>query len=141
MSASDYAGDVTSAEAWDLLSNDPKTVLVDVRTQPEWTFVGIPDLRSIGKEALMISWQVYPGMEGNSGFMDQLRSAGVDEDATVLFMCRSGARSRAAAIAATAAGYRHAYNVADGFEGGHDESGHRGRREGWKAANLPWTQN
>jgi rhodanese-related sulfurtransferase len=56
-------------------------------------------------------------------------------------LCRSGARSRAAAIAMTRAGLERAYNVAGGFEGELDENRHRGLRNGWKAAGLPWKQS
>jgi rhodanese-related sulfurtransferase len=65
---------------------------------------------------------------------------GADKDAPVLFLCRSGARSRSAAIALTQAGYGRAYNVAGGFEGDLDGDRHRGHKNGWKAAGLPWKQ-
>jgi rhodanese-related sulfurtransferase len=59
----------------------------------------------------------------------------------VFLICRSGARSRAAAIALTGAGFSHAYNVAGGFEGDADGAGHRSNKNGWKAAELPWRQS
>jgi rhodanese-related sulfurtransferase len=58
----------------------------------------------------------------------------------VFLLCRSGARSRAAAIALTEAGFRQAFNISDGFEGDADQDGHRCNRNGWKAENLPWRQ-
>jgi len=58
----------------------------------------------------------------------------------LLFLCRSGVRSRAAAIAMTAAGYSRAYNIAQGFEGDPDAERHRGNKNGWKASGLPWKQ-
>jgi rhodanese-related sulfurtransferase len=58
----------------------------------------------------------------------------------VLLLCRSGARSRAAAIALTAAGYGPCYNVSEGFEGDRDGAAHRGSVGGWKVAGLPWAQ-
>jgi rhodanese-related sulfurtransferase len=58
-----------------------------------------------------------------------------------MLLCRSGARSRAAAIALTGAGFAQAFNIGDGFEGDVDPQGHRGNRNGWKAANLPWRQS
>jgi len=72
---------------------------------------------------------------------EKVRRAGADEGVPLLFLCRSGARSRAAAIAMTAAGFGHAYNVAGGFEGDLDETRQRGKRNGWKAGGLPWRQN
>jgi rhodanese-related sulfurtransferase len=140
-----YAGDVSPSEAWSGLAKDSKASLVDVRTQPEWAFVGIPDLRSLGKKAGFVSWQAYPQMQVDADFVakvEQLvaKDAGGDKSAPIYFICRSGARSRAAAIAMTAAGYEHCYNVAGGFEGDVDAEGHRGKSNGWKAGNLPWVQ-
>lgn len=136
-----YAGDVGVADAMKALSEDPKAVLVDVRSQPEWTFVGLPDLNAIGKRAVCVEWQSFPGMTANPSFASQLAAAVPERSAAVYFLCRSGARSRAAAITATQAGYGRAYNIAGGFEGDLDERGHRGSRTGWKAAGLPWRQS
>ncbi len=58
----------------------------------------------------------------------------------MLLLCRSGARSRAAAIALTDAGFGPCYNVAEGFEGDRDHARHRGSVGGWKVAGLPWQQ-
>ncbi|MGE0713827.1 MAG: rhodanese-like domain-containing protein [Alphaproteobacteria bacterium] len=131
---------MTSRDAWRLLAEDQGAVLVDVRTRPEWMFVGVPDLSTIGKKTSFLSWQVFPTMEVAGDFAEQLAKAGVAKDRTVLFICRSGARSRSAAIAATRAGYLHAHNVSDGFEGPPDGERHRGRIAGWKASGLPWVQ-
>ena len=136
----DYAGDVSPDKAWQGLGADSRSVLVDVRTRPEWQFVGVPDLSGIGKQVAAVSWQVYPGMERNPQFEEAVRSVAASPDVPVYFICRSGVRSRAAAIAMTAAGYTQCYNVAGGFEGGLDEARHRGAREGWKAGGLPWVQ-
>ena len=61
-------------------------------------------------------------------------------DAPVMFMCRSGARSHGAAIAATQAGYPNSFNVLEGFEGDKDSNGHRSSVGGWRKAGLPWVQ-
>ncbi len=79
-------------------------------------------------------------MEINQDFIAAVTAAAPDKAAPVLFLCRSGARSRSAAMAATAAGYAKAYNVAEGFEGDLDGEGHRGKLNGWKVAGLPWRQ-
>jgi rhodanese-related sulfurtransferase len=136
-----YAGDVDPSEAWKRLSENAEARLVDVRSQAEWSFVGVPDLSGAGKRTLFLQWQVYPAMAQNQAFVDELAKAVPDKDTPLYFICRSGGRSRAAAMAMTAAGYRHCYNVADGFEGGPDGSRHRGRIAGWKAAGLPWIQD
>ena len=143
-SAPGYAGDVTPGEAYRILSADPSARLVDVRTRAEWTYVGLPDLSALGREPLLAEWQVFPGMAVNARFAEQadaaLSGSGASRRDPVFLLCRSGARSRAAAIALTAAGYAAAYNVAGGFEGELDAEGHRGRVSGWKAEGLPWRQ-
>ena len=123
-----------------MLERDDASVLVDVRTVPEWEFVGLPNLQSLGKQTALVQWQIYRGPSPNPEFLSELEAAGVNKDAKVLFLCRSGARSAAAAAAATAAGYKTCYNVAGGFEGPHDADGHRGAVDGWKALGLPWEQ-
>jgi rhodanese-related sulfurtransferase len=138
--AQGYAGDIAPTEAWALLAREPGAVLVDVRSAPEWSFVGTPDLSSVGKKTVLVQWQTYPGMTPNPDFAAALRAAGVTPGQSVIFLCRSGARSRSAAIAMTAAGYAVCYNLAGGFEGPHDPHRHRGVVSGWKAAGLPWTQ-
>ena len=99
-----------------------------------------PDLASAGKQVVLIQWQVYPTMQPNAAFSDQLKEAGFTPEQHIYFICRSGQRSFAAAQAAQAAGFPHAYNVAEGFEGGVDAAGHRGVAAGWKAKGLPWRQ-
>ncbi len=127
-------------QTWDALKTEPAAQLVDVRTDAEWNFVGLPDLSSAAKQVVLIPWQVYPSMERNQGFEDQMRKAGFTPDQHIYFICRSGVRSLAAAAAARAAGFPHVYNVADGFEGPPDAAGHRGGTAGWKADGLPWRQ-
>jgi rhodanese-related sulfurtransferase len=131
---------VPPRKAWEALQSEAQAQLVDVRTDAEWNFVGVPDLASAGKETALIPWQVYPAMQVNGAFVEHLRQAGLTPDNHVYFLCRSGARSMAAAQAAQAAGFAHVYNVADGFEGPPDAEGHRGTVAGWKADALPWRQ-
>ncbi|MEQ8654163.1 MAG: rhodanese-like domain-containing protein [Kiloniellales bacterium] len=135
-----YAGDRNPSETWEQLQGNPKATLIDVRSEAEWAFVGIPDLTSIAKEPLLLAWQHFPGMQVNQQFVQNLQAKVADKEAPLYFLCRSGGRSQSAAAMATAAGYRECYNVAEGFEGGHDQAGHRGRINGWKARDLPWRQ-
>jgi rhodanese-related sulfurtransferase len=79
-------------------------------------------------------------MQVNGAFVEHLQQAGLTPENHIYFLCRSGARSMAAAQAAQAAGYAHVYNIADGFEGPPDGDGHRGTVAGWKADQLPWRQ-
>ncbi len=131
---------VPPKQVWDALRADPSARLVDVRTDAEWAYVGLPDLSDAGQEPILIPWQVFPTMQVNAQFTDHMRAAGLTPEHHVYFLCRSGVRSQAAAGAAQAAGYPHAYNITDGFEGPPDADGHRGALAGWKADDLPWRQ-
>jgi rhodanese-related sulfurtransferase len=131
---------VAPADVWDALLSDPAAALVDVRTEAEWTFVGVPDLSQAGKRVLLIPWQVFPTMAVNADFVEQMADAGVTPADRIYYLCRSGVRSLAAARAAIACGFVHGFNVADGFEGPVNARGHRGQVAGWKAAGLPWRQ-
>jgi rhodanese-related sulfurtransferase len=136
-----YAGDLSAAEAWALMSGDPAAQLVDVRTVAEWNFVGLPDLSPLGRKVHCVEWQGFPSMAPNPSFVAQAGAAlEAAKGSPVLLLCRSGGRSRAAAMALTAAGYAHAYNIAGGFEGDLSATKHRGDTNGWKAAGLPWNQ-
>lgn len=133
-----YAGDITPQESWKVLSDNPDAVLVDVRTEAEWNWVGVPDLSGLGREVVFVQWTTANGR--NENFVADLIAAGITPgDRPVVFLCRSGNRSISAAEAATAAGIAPSYNVLDGFEGQLDAEGHRGST-GWRADGLPWKQ-
>ena len=127
-----YAGAVLPAEAYSLMQQG--ATLVDVRTDAELHYVGsVP-----GSET--IEWNTFPEGQRNPSFLEQLGEA-VRKDEPVMFLCRSGVRSHSAAIAATQAGWKEAYNVLEGFEGDKDAAGHRNVTGGWRKAGLPWVQN
>ena len=129
-----YEGALLPNEAYEILQTAPGAKLVDVRTRAELDWVGrIPD-------AVEIEWASYPGMKPNPNFMAALEQQ-VDKEALVLFICRSGARSHHAAIAASQAGFADCYNVLEGFEGDKDADEHRNVLGGWRAAELPWEQS
>ena len=132
--------DIEPGKVWDALKSDPQAALCDVRTDAEWSFVGLPNLEEAGKEPVLIPWQVYPSMQRNGAFVEHLRAAGLTPEHRIYFLCRSGARSLAAAQAARTAGFPEVDNVADGFEGPVGPEGHRGTVAGWKADGLPWQQ-
>ncbi|MDQ8699985.1 rhodanese-like domain-containing protein [Hyphomicrobium sp. LHD-15] len=136
--------DVPVDETWARLTADKGSVLVDVRTRAEWTFVGLPDLSSLNKRVTTLEWQTFPDNRIDPEFVEKLNKllegAGVAKDAEVFFVCRSGARSRSAAAAMADAGYTRCRNVAEGFEGPLDADHRRGQIAGWKAAGLPWRQ-
>lgn len=128
-----YQGELTPQEASDLLLLAPGAKIVDVRTRAEWDWVG----RVAG--AVEIEWNQYPGGVRNPNFMAELKRQ-VDPEALVMFLCRSGVRSVAAASAATEAGYNSCFNILEGFEGDKDANGHRNTIGGWRKAGLPWIQ-
>ena len=131
-----YAGDLRPQEAWAKL--EAGAILVAVRTEGEWAHIGIPDTASAGEkpnDPLFIQWNLAGGIP-NARFIEQLKLQAPDGQGTELvFLCRSGARSIAAAIAATQAGYT-SYNVLEGFEGEPDRHGER-TVNGWKNRGLP----
>ena len=128
-----YAGDLTPQEAWAKLEEG--AVLVDVRTEGEWAHIGIPDTKATENDPLFIRWTFRGGIP-NPDFIRQLRQQAPEDQGTELvFLCRSGQRSIAAAIAATQAGFT-SYNVLEGFEGEPDRYGER-TVNGWKNRGLP----
>ncbi|NNF78385.1 MAG: rhodanese-like domain-containing protein [Rhizobiales bacterium] len=131
-----YKGDLTPLETMERLTSSQSAVLLDVRTMPEWNYVGVPAVERL----LTVEWQTFPSGAVNESFVAQVEQAGVPKDAEVFAICRSGVRSIAAAKALTAAGYESVYNVLEGFEGDKDSAGHRGNVGGWKHHGLPWTQ-
>jgi rhodanese-related sulfurtransferase len=139
-----HIDDVPVKEVWDRLKADPQAVLVDVRTRAEWTYVGLPELTAIAKRPLLVEWQTFPDNRVDAQFADRLSKmlteAGAGKDTELFFICRSGGRSKSAAQAMAAEGYKRCRNVADGFEGPLDPNRQRGRAGGWKAAGLPWAQ-
>ncbi|MCU1517772.1 MAG: sulfurtransferase [Pseudarthrobacter sp.] len=128
-----YAGDLTPQEAWSKLEKG--AILVDVRTEGEWAHIGIPDTKATENDPLFIQW-TFPGGIPNPDFLTDLAQQAPEDGGTeLLFLCRSGQRSIAAATAATQAGFT-SYNVLEGFEGEPDRYGER-TVNGWKNRGLP----
>lgn len=139
--------DVDPTETWTGLAEKSDSILVDVRTNAEWSFVGIPDLSNVNKQAILIEWNQFPTMTKNKDFasnlMDKLNGAAPSD---VYFLCRSGVRSLAAAalmieVFAAQGWSVNCINVTEGFEGDLDANGHRGNLNGWKARGLAWRQS
>jgi len=139
--------EIDPVAAYRLLESNPGTALVDVRTRAEWAFVGLPDVSATDRPLWLVEWVSFPGGARNQAFLDELAGQmGDSMPERLLFICRSGTRSMAAAEAVAAALAEkgvaaHCSNVAEGFEGDLDQEGHRGRRNGWKARGLPWRQS
>ena len=127
-----YAGAVTPSEAWRLVEL-AQAKLVDVRTPPEFKFVGyVPG-------SVNVEWR-GSDLLPSAVFVNALRQVASPRD-TVLLICRSGVRSHAAARAATSAGFQRVYNVLEGFEGQRSLAGRRGEIDGWRRHGLPWSQD
>jgi len=130
-----YAGAVTPHEAYQLLQMNPATKLVDVRTTAERHWVGQVSLPASQHAA--IEWSFWPGGAPNPNFAEQLKEVAGKDD-VLLFLCRSGVRSRHAAKLATEQGFTNAFDILEGFEGDKDGAGHRKNVAGWCKAGLPW---
>ncbi|MDF3014706.1 MAG: rhodanese [Cellvibrio sp.] len=128
-----YAGTVAPDDAWKLFIGG-QAHLVDVRAAEERKFVGhVPN-------TLHVAWQTGPALIKNPRFLRELENK-LPKDAVILLLCRSGKRSAAAAINATAAGFKHVFNVREGFEGELDDRQQRGANGGWRQRGLPWVQD
>jgi len=130
---------LTPLQAWEVLQNEPDAVLVDVRSQMEFSYVGHP----VG--AVLVPWQEPPDWRVLPDFVERLRRAlpaaqTPPEQRPLLLLCRSGHRSQEAAQALAAAGFVRLANVVEGFEGDRDAEGRRGTLGGWRFHGLPWEQ-
>lgn len=129
----DYAGGLYPPEAWALFDAGVAT-LIDVRSAEERKFVGfVPGTEHV-------AWQTGTALIKNPRFLRDLEKK-VSKQDVVLFLCRSGKRSAAAAEAATKAGFVNAFNVLEGFEGDLDSQQRRGETGGWRRWGLPWQQD
>lgn len=139
--------ELSPTESWELLETEPGAVLIDVRTQAEWGFVGVPDLAELGKSTIFVEWARYPDMSMNPRFVAEVMTQlGGRTPSHLLFICRSGARSLRSAMAVAdhlsqAGEPVPCVNVREGFEGDLDQAGHRGNQNGWKARGLAWRQS
>jgi len=126
---------INPKQAWSLLQQNNKAVLVDVRTKIEHAFVGHP----VG--ALHVAWKEAPDWQVNPNFVAEVEKLVPDKNVPVLLLCRSGQRSLDAAKALEEAGFQRLINIVDGFEGPLDQHNHRGNIGGWRFDKLPWAQS
>ena len=138
---------INPQQAFDELKNNPNSVLIDVRTFVEFNFVGFVNPHAFGDRMILLPWQLYPEMQENPDFDHSLENSiqklipNFDKNqAKLFFLCRTGARSNAAAAHSINVGYKNCYNITAGFEGDLNEGSHRGKVNGWKASHLPWRQ-
>jgi len=126
---------VDSRDSYDMVMKSPKdTFIIDVRTGAEYEFVGHPDLPN---GVPNIPLKFYPGWETNTNFVKDVE-ARYSKDATLIMLCRSGGRAKAAAKLLLYAGFKKVLYMTDSFEGSNDEKGHR-TVDGWKVNGLPYT--
>ncbi len=126
---------LTPKEAYDFLQRNPDALLVDVRSEIEFLFVGHP----VG--AIHVSWNDGPNWDVNPHFVGEVRKlTGHGGGRPVVLICRSGNRSETAGEALIEAGFKNVCNVLHGFEGELDDKHHRNSISGWRFDGLPWEQ-
>ncbi len=133
---------LTPAQAWEMLQENPRTVLIDIRSTMEYLFVGHPN------GAVHVPWIDEPEWVVNPHFVTDIRKlmlGGVTchdgvACAPIILICRSGKRSLEAGARLLGAGFQEVYHVDEGFEGDLDEHHHRGTLGGWRFRGLPWEQ-
>lgn len=134
--------ELSPQQAKQMLDDDPRAVLVDIRSSMEYLFVGHP----VG--AVHIAWIDEPDWEINPDFtreIKQLMLGGLSHseasgEAPVILICRSGKRSREAGEHLLQQGLVNVYHVDEGFEGERDENHQRSTIGGWRFRGLPWEQ-
>ena len=137
---------INSKEAFDLLKEDEHAVLIDVRTNKELFEVGIPDLREIGKETYKIEWRNSILLGSQKRFLNDFnKNLSHHDEAKYLFICRSGIRSKFAALTVEesfkSGNYNGmCFNIEDGFEGFEQPSVYPQNPTGWKNLGLPWSR-
>lgn len=133
---------IDSQQAWQMIQENPKCLLVDVRSHMEFLFIGHP----VG--AINVPWIDEPDWNINPNFSREIKQlmlgglahSGERETVPVLLICRSGKRSLEAGNLLISEGVNNVYNISDGFEGELDDDHHRSTLGGWRFAGLPWEQ-
>ena len=131
---------ISPTEAWQICQQDPRALLIDVRSSMEYLFVGHP------KGAVHIAWIDEPDWVINKNFVTEIRKlvlGGLKEaasDVPIILICRSGNRSDDAGKALVDSGMKNIYNIDEGFEGKLDDDHHRSTVGGWRYRDLPWEQ-
>ena len=101
-------------DAFDFLSKNLNSYLIDTRSDLEWKTTGIPDLSSMNKETYLINW----GPVLNQSFFEEYKNfllTRFDQKDSLFFVCRSGSRSLMAAQFAIKFGFKNSFNIYEGF--------------------------
>lgn len=131
---------ITALEAWQICQQDPRALLIDVRSSMEFLFVGHP------KGAIHIPWIDEPDWVINKNFVTEIRKLALGglkenaDDVPIILICRSGNRSDDAGKALVEAGMKNVCHIDEGFEGKLDDDHHRSTVGGWRFHKLPWEQ-
>ncbi len=134
--------ELSPTAAWELIQDDHRAVLVDIRSSMEFLFVGHP----VG--AVHVPWIDEPTWEVNPDFVMEIRKlmlggAVCDVEkgcAPIILICRSGKRSKEAGNHLVEAGLTHVYHINEGFEGELNDHHQRSAVGGWRFHGLPWEQ-
>ena len=114
--------EIKSSDIEKFLETNPKTVLLDVRTEDEWHTLGKPDTKNLGIKSYFIT------ITQDSSFINNVKQ-NIDKKEKVLVICAAGGRSMIAANLLAKEGY-DTFSVSDGFSG-------NGQDPGWKNLGLP----
>ena len=121
---------IKSSEIKNYINENSNVVLLDVRTENEWTTLGKPNAEDLNSKTYFVTvspdlsnWQVP-----DPNFVENVKK-NINKDKTILVMCAAGGRSLIAANLLKAEGYS-VLNVSDGFSG-------NGQDPGWKNLGLP----
>jgi len=133
---------VSAKEAHKITEDNPKALMIDVRSHMEFLFIGHPT------GAINIAWIDEPDWTVNPRFIAEIRqtilggTSHIDnvESAPLLLICRSGKRSLEAGNLLVTSGFHNVYNVEEGFEGELNNEHKRSTLAGWRYDGLPWEQ-
>ena len=134
---------ISSNDAFEEINSNVGALLIDVRSELEWKKIGIPDLGDLNERLVLLELQSMPSMEINQNFLAELEETLSNRNVkNVMFMCKAGVRSQAAAIKSISVLLNANKNIkicndSDGIEGkGFSIFG--GTASGWKNSGLPW---
>ena len=116
---------ITCKEIKDHLKNNPKSVLLDVRTQEELDHIGKPDGDKIGLKTYSLEIR----RDDLFDFVQEFKNLNISKDKEVLVICASGERSQITAELLSRENYK-SINISDGFMGSQEG-------DGWKNSGLP----
>ena len=119
---------LVSKDVEDYIKNNPKSVLLDVRTEEEWGTDGKPDGEKMGLKIHFLTIQ-FADKTFNENFIEEFKKLNIKKDNEILTMCMGGVRSQAAAELLTKENYK-CVNISDGFLGNPENMG-------WKNSGLP----